>query len=377
MENVDGFVIRRTKVFRNYMEGSNFKRGARNGLIEYCDLYANDLINQYIEGCTNTVIRYNRIYDCSYNAGIEFGMETDTYHNDNIRIHHNMIYNNSGGVSFWAGGFTGQHRNIKIENNTFFANWEAIRWKSGAYDNYSGTNYIRNNILWQNSTSNRAIWDYTSGQQAISRTIISHNTFMQGAATATTGSNALVISNPYFTNAGARDFRLQSSSPCIDRGASIGWTRDFEGTPIPQGNGPEMGVDEYGSGTTTTYYTLSVSATNGTVTKTPDKTSYAAGETVSLQATPNSGYTFSGWSGSLTGTTNPASLVMDSNKSVTANFTATSTGGGGTTAKTVGNTTVFSSVAQQTQTAGRCRTRRPRPGSCRVSVFTIRAAPAV
>jgi len=327
MENVDGFVIRRTKVYSNYMEGSNFKRGARNGLIEHCDLYANDLINQYIEGATNIEIRYNRIYDCSYNAGIEFGMETNTNHNDNVRIHHNVFWNNSGGVSFWAGSFTGQHRNIRIENNTFFGNWEAIRWKAGATDNYSGTNYIRNNLIWQNGSSNRAIWDYTSGSQAISRTTISHNAFQQGAATATTGSNARVISDPYFTNAGSRDFRLRTGSPCINTGANIGWTADLTGVSIPQGGTADIGAYEFGSGGTTTSYTLSVSGTNGAVTRTPNQTSYTAGQTVTLQATANSGYTFAGWSGALTGSTNPATVVMDSNKSITANFTAnTATG---------------------------------------------------
>ena len=308
IENVDGFVIRRTKVYNNYMEGSNFKRGARNGLIEYCDLYANDLINQYIEGATNIEIRYNRIYDCSYNAGIEFGMETDTYHNDNVRIHHNLFWNNSGGVSFWAGGFTGQHRNFRIENNTFYNNWEAIRWKSGATDNVSGTNYIRNNLFWQGSTSNRAIWDYTSGQQAISRTTIAYNAFQQGAASATTGSSARMLSDSGLVNPAGQDFHLRSGSGCINTGTSIGWTMDFEGTSIPQGGVPDISADEYGAGgtPTPTTYTLSVSAANGTVTKTPNQTTYTAGQTVSLQATANSGYTFSGWSGALTGTANPA-----------------------------------------------------------------------
>ena len=103
MENVDGFVIRRTQVYDNYMEGVNFKRGARNGVIEYCDLYSNDLINLYMEGASDIVIRYNRIYDCTYNAGIEFGLETNAYHNDRIRIHNNLFWGNSGAISFWAG----------------------------------------------------------------------------------------------------------------------------------------------------------------------------------------------------------------------------------------------------------------------------------
>ena len=39
-----------------------------------------------------------------------------------------------------------------------------------------------------------------------------------------------------------------------------------------------------------------------------------------LTATPASGYVFTGWSGSATGTTNPLTVTMDANKSVTATF---------------------------------------------------------
>lgn len=69
-------------------------------------------------------------------------------------------------------------------------------------------------------------------------------------------------------------------------------------------------------------YILSTTAANGTVTKSPNKSNYTSGETVSLTATPSTGYQFSSWSGDITGTTNPVNVVMNSNKTVTANFTA-------------------------------------------------------
>ncbi|GEM_PF-3129626 len=58
----------------------------------------------------------------------------------------------------------------------------------------------------------------------------------------------------------------------------------------------------------------------GTVTATPAGPWFVAGTSVSLQAAGNTGYTFSSWSGSVTGTTNPATLVMNAPASVTANF---------------------------------------------------------
>ena len=48
--------------------------------------------------------------------------------------------------------------------------------------------------------------------------------------------------------------------------------------------------------------------------------SYASGTSVTLTATPASGYSFTGWLGDLTGTTNPAIITMTGNKTVTASF---------------------------------------------------------
>jgi uncharacterized repeat protein (TIGR02543 family) len=48
---------------------------------------------------------------------------------------------------------------------------------------------------------------------------------------------------------------------------------------------------------------------------------YNSGTVVPVTASPVIGWTFTGWSGDLTGTTNPTSILMNSNKSITANFT--------------------------------------------------------
>ena len=41
---------------------------------------------------------------------------------------------------------------------------------------------------------------------------------------------------------------------------------------------------------------------------------------VTLTASPTTGYSFTGWSGDLTGSTNPATITMSANRTVTANF---------------------------------------------------------
>lgn len=68
-------------------------------------------------------------------------------------------------------------------------------------------------------------------------------------------------------------------------------------------------------------YTLTTTAVNGTLSKNPDQPTYSHNSEVILTANPDTGYEFSSWSGDATGTDNPLTLVMDSNKSVTVNFT--------------------------------------------------------
>jgi hypothetical protein len=72
-----------------------------------------------------------------------------------------------------------------------------------------------------------------------------------------------------------------------------------------------------------TYYTLTVTTTgtgSGTVIKLPAQISYTAGTVVTLTATANTGSTFAGWSGAVSGLTSPVTVRMTANKIVTATF---------------------------------------------------------
>ena len=61
-------------------------------------------------------------------------------------------------------------------------------------------------------------------------------------------------------------------------------------------------------------------AGSGAITADPDKVNYKYNETVNLTATAESGYDFSSWSGDLASSTNPETITMDDNKTVTAEF---------------------------------------------------------
>ncbi len=70
------------------------------------------------------------------------------------------------------------------------------------------------------------------------------------------------------------------------------------------------------------YYDLNVTTTgNGSVTLNPTGGNYPEGTTITLNAIPDTGWVFSGWTGDLSGNANPTTMTMDSDKTVTATFT--------------------------------------------------------
>ncbi len=85
-------------------------------------------------------------------------------------------------------------------------------------------------------------------------------------------------------------------------------------------------VDYFSSLTSGPTYTLSTTVSGqGSVSKSPNQSSYAAGSVVQLTAQPAAGWVFDGWSGGLTGLSNPASVTINGNTAVEARFVQDST----------------------------------------------------
>ncbi|MGD9249406.1 MAG: cellulase family glycosylhydrolase, partial [Desulfobacteraceae bacterium] len=86
-----------------------------------------------------------------------------------------------------------------------------------------------------------------------------------------------------------------------------------------------------GAGDPNQTYTLTAATSgSGSVSLDPTGGSYQGGTVVEVTAQPDSGWEFLGWSGDLDGDDNPASVTMNANMTVTANFIEEATGGSGT-----------------------------------------------
>ena len=68
-------------------------------------------------------------------------------------------------------------------------------------------------------------------------------------------------------------------------------------------------------------YTLTLNTVgSGTVAASPSQATYTHGTVVQVTATPAANWNFDFWTGDATGSTNPLSVTMDANKTITANF---------------------------------------------------------
>ena len=91
---------------------------------------------------------------------------------------------------------------------------------------------------------------------------------------------------------------------------------------------------------------------SGTVTRNPNAASYPSGTVVTLTANAAAGFVFSGWSGDLSGSANPATITMSANRTVTATFTPQTGGPFTLTISVTGSGSVSRSPNQATYPNG-------------------------
>jgi len=135
----------------------------------------------------------------------------------------------------------------------------------------------------------------------------------------TTNLNGVVEKNPLQTTYNHGSSVVLTATP-NEGYVFSSWSGDATGTTNPLT--VKMTANKDITANFTAIYSLNTTAVNGTVTKNPNLTSYAAGASVVLTAAPNVGYTFTSWSGDASGIVNPLTVTMNSTKNITANFIA-------------------------------------------------------
>jgi uncharacterized delta-60 repeat protein len=98
-----------------------------------------------------------------------------------------------------------------------------------------------------------------------------------------------------------------------------GWSGDTSGTD--DSVIVDMNMDKFIIASFIQRYTLTIDAgTGGTTSPQPGTYVYDKGREISITATPESDYKFSGWSGDESGTDNPIQVILNSDKLIRANF---------------------------------------------------------
>lgn len=216
------------------------------------------------------------------------------------------LLNNGGQVSSWIYHNTidgGNNSGIEIVGASAIIKYNIItNFKYGIQSDTANITLDYNNV-WNNSLSNYA--GCSAGPHDISV-------------------------NPKYV--GSSDYTLMQDSPCID---AIPLTEadpvsiDLSGYPRPRGNGFDMGCFETSA---SNQYILNVQrlpAEGGTVSDSLNlltcsgnicTAKYSQNASVTLTATPSSGFTFQRWEGDISGSSNPITVSINSNKTVKAVF---------------------------------------------------------
>ncbi len=286
------------------------------------DLIGNELYNNKFEGNvslvywktkwrdptgTPTIRVYNNIFDClTRSKGNSYGLELSIH---DVEIDHNYFYGGKWGITDWEHrGDLVPYQNWKIHHNIFYeikgATPGIIRTENKGLRNLeiynntveftgqkeisflqlvggSSSNVkIKNNLIINNTTGPYAYYPpqfIRISTGAVLNGLQATNNILQnlpiGNVPGTYSSN--LSGDPQINKSGNRAdpyYRLKATSPCIDKGANVGFPYS--------GSAPDIGAYEYGSTTTpptNTPPSIGLSAPS-------NNASFAAGSSITLSA---------------------------------------------------------------------------------------------
>jgi len=174
--------------------------------------------------------RYNTVKNAA--TGIWLNAKTTAYNN--------VFIGCSEGVTINSG------IEAEIYNNTFYNN------VIGVGTNYGSIGYLYNNVFVRGSKTEKYLslfGDITTDKNCFNvegtGLFNGFNTLKEYQAEQSRDVNSFV-GDPDFVNLAKEDFHIKSTSVCKDKAKVLKEiTRDKDGTPVPFGNGPDIGAYEY------------------------------------------------------------------------------------------------------------------------------------
>ena len=292
----------------------------------------------------DNIFRRNLVYGCDDGPGMLIVTHpTDgPYGSDNNYVFHNVFFHNGNKNSLGHYGLWFRDRNVStavLKNNIFHDNPDAI--------GDPGENTIVSNweeygdpffIDAEAANLDPANGDYPDFHLQGRSGCIDAGIFLTTTSGAGSGTILEVEDAHYFTDgwgiiegdiiqlegqtATAVVSNVDYENNVLTLETPLSWE---EGTGVGfqySGNAPDLGVYEYDGFAGSIRFELNKNTNGyGSIEVTPSFGSYDSSTVVILTAVPDEGYVFAGWDGDLTGKTNPDTLKMNSNKSITASFT--------------------------------------------------------
>jgi parallel beta-helix repeat protein len=182
--------------------------------------------HMYSEGCLTCPDRNTIRYSEIYNTGTLYDSDAILFasNGDGNQAYENIIRNNNGGIAIGYGA-----SNTQIYNNTIYGNtYDGISNGSGWGPQPNRNAVIENNIVANNGGFGISNSAAGTPQGEPIGTVIQNNILFNNAwgEIFDTGVETVDLGNltgdPEFVDPRANDFRLQSTSPAINAGATLG-----------------------------------------------------------------------------------------------------------------------------------------------------------
>jgi hypothetical protein len=227
------------------------------------------------------VIRRNKLWGNKCNLPYKYGNESNvnptdgngiildllddpgsTKYGKRVLIENNLCYDNGGsGIKCYKSSLARIINNTVYHNNTILNKYSKHSNEIWVFET-QGVNGVYNEGIYNNVVvADNGLTKNVDQAMAVdfdlSKVYNNHlvgvgakfNNYNYSTSDFPTSNTVKAISNqgyPKFVDAGARNFRLQSSSPLIDKyKESYGPTIDIEWTSRPQGSGTDIGCSEY------------------------------------------------------------------------------------------------------------------------------------